>query len=174
LARKRQPEPRKRPGGGEAPDRQLDCRRIAPPMCHPGGRQRFATWSPDVAWIPYHARMDRWAVEIGVGLGALTVARRALIAAAVNGVAREGDCFFRRNRCSRFHGAVRAVRGVRYWHYRWAVGWVESRRTDGPVPTASALFEDELAADPVKRPIGSVVSRKAKPRAAKSCFGRLG
>ena len=42
-ARKRPPEPRKRPGGGEAPDRQLDCRRIAPPMCHPGGRQRFAT-----------------------------------------------------------------------------------------------------------------------------------
>ena len=61
--------------------------------------------------FPYHARMDRWAVEIGVGLGALTVARgfRALIAAAVNGVAREGDCFFRRNRCGRFYGAVRGV-----------------------------------------------------------------
>jgi hypothetical protein len=59
--------------------------------------------------FPYHARMDRWAVEIGVGLGALTVARgfRALIAAAVNGVASEGDCFFRRNRRGRFYGAVR-------------------------------------------------------------------
>ena len=33
-ARKRPPEVlRKRPGGGDAPDRQLDCRRIAPPMC---------------------------------------------------------------------------------------------------------------------------------------------
>ena len=54
-----------------------------------------------------------------------------------------------------------------------AAGWVESRRTDSPVPTASALFEDEFAADPIKRPIGSVVSRKAKPRAAKSCLARL-
>ena len=35
-ARKRPPEvPRKRPGGGEAPDRQLDCRRMAPPDVPP-------------------------------------------------------------------------------------------------------------------------------------------
>jgi hypothetical protein len=33
-----------------------------------------------------------------------------------------------------------------------AAGWVESRWTDSPVPTASALFEGEFAADPIKRP----------------------
>ena len=56
------------------------------------------------AWIGGQLKLE------SVG-GAPTVARgfRALIAAAVNGVAREGDCFFRRNRCGRFHGAVRAV-----------------------------------------------------------------
>jgi len=34
--------------------------------------------------------------------------------------------------------------------------------TDGPVPTASAPFGRSFAADPIQRPIGPVVSRKAK------------
>ena len=42
-----------------------------------------------------------------------------------------------------------------------------------PRADRSALFEGEFAADPITRPIGSVVSRKAKPRAAKSCLARL-